>query len=68
MQMIDKGNLDLDSSSVSARKIPIDSVRFLQNFGSGNTFLGIQAGNFTMTGTNNTAVGEDRASERYGRR
>jgi len=31
--------------------------RFLHNFGTNNSFLGINSGNFTMTGTYNTAVG-----------
>jgi hypothetical protein len=30
---------------------------FLHNFGYGNTFVGLNAGNFTMTGSNNTASG-----------
>src|ERR1700730_3081876 len=30
---------------------------FLHNFGSGNTFLGLNAGNLTMTGGNNTGIG-----------
>src|SRR5450759_2328828 len=30
---------------------------FLHNFGYGNTFVGLNAGNFTMTGGNNTASG-----------
>jgi hypothetical protein len=33
--------------------------RFLHNFGTNNTFLGANAGNFTMTGTGNTAVGSN---------
>ncbi|GAI85074.1 unnamed protein product, partial [marine sediment metagenome] len=31
--------------------------QFLHNFGAGNTFLGVGAGNFTMTGARNTASG-----------
>jgi hypothetical protein len=31
--------------------------RFLHNFGTNNTFLGVNSGNFTMTGVSNTAVG-----------
>jgi len=31
--------------------------RFLHNYGTNNTFLGINSGNFTMTGINNTALG-----------
>ena len=31
--------------------------RFIHNYGSGNTFMGINSGNFTMTGALNTALG-----------
>ncbi|MDQ3022748.1 MAG: hypothetical protein M3R36_19615 [Bacteroidota bacterium] len=31
--------------------------RFLHNYGTSNTFLGINSGNFTMTGATNTALG-----------
>jgi len=31
--------------------------RFLHNFGTGNTFLGFNSGNFTMTGLANTGLG-----------
>ncbi len=31
--------------------------RFLHNYGANNTFIGINSGNFTMTGSNNTANG-----------
>lgn len=33
------------------------SERFLHNYGTDNTFLGINSGNFTMTGKSNTSVG-----------
>ena len=33
--------------------------RFLHNFGGNNTILGINSGNFTMTGIQNTAVGSN---------
>ena len=31
--------------------------RFLHNYGFGNVFLGVNSGNFTMTGTGNTGIG-----------
>jgi hypothetical protein len=31
--------------------------RFLHNYGNNNLFMGINSGNFTMTGYNNTAIG-----------
>src|SRR5439155_26801146 len=36
--------------------------RFLHNFGTSNTFLGTNAGNFTMTASFNTATGENALS------
>ncbi|APV50526.1 hypothetical protein BWI17_12995 [Betaproteobacteria bacterium GR16-43] len=43
------------------------SNRFIHNFGTGNTFIGEQAGNFIMTGANNTATGLTAlASNTYG--
>ena len=56
-QTINTGNLDLDTSTATTGNLLKDGTRFLHNFGSDNTFLGAQAGNFTMTGTNNTASG-----------
>ena len=32
--------------------------RFIHNFGTSNTFMGINSGNFTMTGSNNIAIGD----------
>jgi hypothetical protein len=56
-QTIDTGNLDLDSSTATTGNITKNGERFLHNFGAGNTFLGLGAGNVTMTGDSNTAVG-----------
>jgi hypothetical protein len=44
-------------STATTGNIMKGANRFLHNFGGGNTFLGENAGNFTMTGTGNTAVG-----------
>lgn len=38
-------------------QITTAGTRFLHNFGTDNTFLGRFAGNFTMTGQENTAIG-----------
>jgi hypothetical protein len=57
-QTIDTGNLDLDPSTATTGNITKNGARFLHNFGSANTFLGIDAGNVTMTGTGNTANGQ----------
>jgi hypothetical protein len=54
------GNLILstDPSSSTAGIIMKDSNRFIHNFGTNNTFMGINAGNFTTSGTgNNTGIG-----------
>jgi hypothetical protein len=55
---ISGGNLDLDSSTATTGNIMKNGMRFLHNFGSDlNTFLGVEAGNLTMTGDQNTAIG-----------
>ena len=56
-QTIDTGNLDLDASTATTGNLLKDGTRFLHNFGTDNTFLGAQAGNFTLTGEANTASG-----------
>jgi FtsZ-binding cell division protein ZapB len=53
------GNLDLDASTATTGNITKNGVRFLHNFGTSNTFLGVAAGNMTMTGSGNTATGSD---------
>ena len=45
------GDVDLSGS------IWKGGVRFLHNVGTGNTFLGEDAGNITMTGPANTVIG-----------
>ena len=56
-QTINTGNLDLDPSTSTTGVITKNGVRFLHNVGTNNTFLGLDAGNLTMTGDNNTASG-----------
>ena len=51
------GNLTLQNSSATAGNVLKDGVLFIHNFGSNNTFLGQNAGNLTMTGFGNTALG-----------
>ena len=54
-------NLTLRDSTANVGNIlkgpPMQGVRFLHNYGTNNTFLGINAGNFTMSGANNTGNG-----------
>jgi hypothetical protein len=51
------GNIVLVPSTATAGNIMKGTARFLHNYGTGNTFLGENAGNFTMTGGSNTASG-----------
>src|SRR6266852_5158155 len=51
------GNVTMVNSTPSAGNILKDGTPFLHNFGSYNTFLGSNAGNFAMTGVANTASG-----------
>jgi hypothetical protein len=52
------GNLTLvNPSTASTGNILKGGNRFIHNFGSGNTFIGENSGNFTMTGVENTATG-----------
>ncbi len=53
------GNLALPStaSGGTAGVITLGGSRFAHNFGTNGTFLGLNAGNFTMTGANNIGVG-----------
>jgi hypothetical protein len=51
------GNITLVPSTATAGNIMKGATRFLHNYGNNNTFLGENAGNFTMTGTFNTASG-----------
>ena len=50
-------NIDLSNSLAGSGLITKDGVRFIHNFGSANTFLGVEAGNFTMIGGGNIATG-----------
>lgn len=53
-------NLELgadSTSSLTSGNITKNGLPFLSNYGIENTFLGINSGNFTMTGGKNTVVG-----------
>jgi len=58
-QTITGGNLDLPNTvDATEGVLTLGGNRFVHNFGTNNTFIGSNAGNFTTTGTgNNTAVG-----------
>jgi hypothetical protein len=52
------GNINLPfSTSPTVGNITKPIGPFLHNFGGNNTFVGVNAGNFTMTGTSNAALG-----------
>lgn len=51
------GNLDLDNSTSTTGNITKNGTRFLHDSGCRNLFLGLDAGNFTMTGGFNTVTG-----------
>jgi len=51
------GNLRLPSTTSTAGIIKVGADRFIHSYGEGNTFIGKNAGNLTMTGNYNTANG-----------
>ncbi len=51
------GNINLRSSSASTGSVLKNGVPFLHDYGTDNTFLGANAGNFSMNGFRNAAVG-----------
>src|SRR5882762_1811928 len=51
------GNIVLAPSTPTAGNILKGTAPFVHNFGNSNTFIGENAGNFTMTGAFNTASG-----------
>jgi trimeric autotransporter adhesin len=56
-QTIDAGNLDLDPSTATAGNLTKNGQPFLHNFGTQNAFLGLNAGNLSMTGSQNLGLG-----------
>jgi hypothetical protein len=51
------GNIVLVPSTATAGNILKGTTPFIHNFGTDNTFIGVNAGNFTMTNGGNTASG-----------
>ena len=56
-QTIAAGNLDLGPATPTTGMLLKGGVIFMHNFGTGNTFLGENAGNTSMTGGSNTGAG-----------
>ncbi len=54
---VDGGNVSLPATTSTTGQVLVDGARFLHSFGTRNTFLGVNAGNVTLTGVDNTAVG-----------
>jgi trimeric autotransporter adhesin len=53
-------NINLAGPSTSTTgNVYKNSERFIHDFGTNNTFMGVGSGNYTMTGTGNTVVGTD---------
>ena len=50
-------NLTTNPSTATDGSILKNGSRFIHNFGSNNTFMGLNAGNFTLTGNQNVGVG-----------
>lgn len=58
--VLTSGNLKLPTTSATVGQVQINSVPVLQTYGTHNTFLGADAGNFTLTvanASNNVGVG-----------
>lgn len=52
------GNINLtNSTSATTGNITKVGDRFIHNFGTSNTFMGVLAGNFTLTGLGNVGIG-----------
>ncbi len=51
------GNLALDGSTATTGNILKSGLPFIHDFGAFNTFIGRGAGNFTLSGQNNTSSG-----------
>jgi Chaperone of endosialidase len=56
------GNIVLVPSTQAAGNILKGTAPFVHNYGLQNTFIGVNAGNFTMTGEGNTASGSNALS------
>jgi|SRR5882672_3999490 len=52
------GNIVLVPSTATAGNILKGAAPFIHNFGTANTFIGVNAGNLTMSGIQNAAIGE----------
>jgi len=48
-----------DSTSAAIGNVVKNGARFIHNFGTNNTFVGINAGNFAAAGLQSTGIGED---------
>lgn len=60
---LSNGNINLTTTtSATTGAIFAGANRFIHNYGTTNTFVGILAGNFTLTGTNNVAFGTSSGS------
>ncbi len=56
------GNLRLPVTTATAGIVKVGTSRFIHSYGNNNTFVGLNAGNLTMTGGYNTAFGRNTLS------
>jgi hypothetical protein len=54
---VSNGNISLVNSTATTGNILKAGSRFIHNFGIFNTFVGVNAGNLTMTGDSNSGIG-----------
>lgn len=52
------GVLSLPTTTSTTGQLTINSARFLHSYGTSNTWLGSNAGNFTLTGSLNVGIGD----------
>lgn len=56
---ISSGNLGLPTtSSSSIGTVQINSTRFIHSYGTNNGFIGLSAGNYTLSGSGNIGIGQ----------
>ena len=52
------GNFALPTTTSTDGQITVGGSRFLHSYGTGSTFIGKNAGNFSLAGSNNVGIGE----------
>jgi hypothetical protein len=60
------GNLTLPATTATSGQIVVNGNSFIHSYGTSNTFIGKNSGNFTLTGTANNATGDGALSDLTG--